>query len=195
MGLVRGDGKGGMILTGTDTLLKMFPVPDNSKLKFTYLENNEHLKDGIERVTLQRCVIGQDHKKKEISSHNIYANVLTKVGETLHCSYENLRDTTSVSCITLAKMIGYRSAMTGLRRERKWIKDRFLKTQKRLVKVCSKHIDGANAMLRSHPLNFILGENICRPIANAIEIQQPKFGRKKVDVKPMKWIDFYLENF
>lgn len=169
-------GRKGMVLAGQATILKLYP---HFKPKYIYLGNDKDLRDSIEKVALSSTIERQHHKMKEPTVHNAYSTVLTKVGKSWIDSYENLRYTTSVSCKVLANKLGFKSAMTGWRREKRWKDDGFIKTARRLILVGYTYQENCMQVLRSHPLNFRIGDKILRPVANEIQIQNPKFGIKK----------------
>lgn len=192
--LVKSDGKSGMILTGQNKIVELYPVPNNSKLKYVHLPNDKNLRDSIERVVVKRNLECQTHKMREPHHYKLFGKILSTVNGVVSESYENLRETTSLSCKKLAYLIGLSSAMTGVRREKRWRESGFINTQKRLYVVCDRLREDAKELLLQHPRNFRYGERIVRRIANGIEVRDTGFGKRREE-KQMSSLDFFLLHF
>jgi len=146
---VKSNGKGGMFLIGQKQILELYP---HINPKYIYLENNKDLRSNFEYIALCKNIENQQFKQKLFSKANVLCKtekVIKKAnGEYKTCNVP-LELETSISCRKQAEIIGYRSPMTGLRRRRKLVADKFIETTRRCINLGNITRDTAEEYRRS----------------------------------------------
>jgi len=181
MGLIKGDGKRrskGLILAGQNTILKLYPLPTKQKLKYVYLSNDKDLKDSIEKVVFSSNIQAQEAMIR-FNRHNVHSVTEKMIVKTVrrkevYCvtvpEYE-----TSITNKNLAKLVGYKSSMTGYRRNIKWVKSGFIEKNNRKEKL---------SYMADRPLVYVTRNNVIfKILANEYFINDKKFGRKIIEDK------------
>lgn len=182
--LIKNDGKGGFHLIGQDALLRIYPTTQN--LHYIYLENNKELRGRLEEVATEYNLISQRGLIHKAISNNVEAQnhkiIKTVCGKQNTC-VTPLEYEISLSCKKQARLLGYKSAMTGLRRRRKYEDSNFIKTIKRKIYLGKLSRELLEEYQR---LKWVLFKNKFgnwyRVIANEIIILRGNIGKKVVEI-------------
>jgi hypothetical protein len=188
-GLIYGKrGEKQMWLAGQKRILNEQLFPCNGKLRFVYLENNKNLRDSIERVALEANISAQSYEIEQDIRHNAlqpklqYEEIIKTVDGVKKLYYTLSSRETSLSCKSIAGLMGYKSSATGYKRQRKWKQQGFIESYRR-TKVLGRISEETERNMRG------LGKVLVRAqtgwfyqiLANQIVVREQRFGMKKYE--------------
>ncbi len=174
-----------MWCAGQDRILheKLFPCTE--KLKYVYLDNDKNLRDSIEKVAMganisaQLDEIQRDSRHKALQPKLQYEEVIKTVDGVKKLYYTLTQQETSLSCKSIAALMGYRSSATGYRKRRKMEQQGFIDSFKR-TKVLGRITEETECQMRKLGMVLVRAKTgwFYQILANQIVVRQTRYGMK-----------------
>lgn len=168
-----------LVLVGMQKMIAM--VETTNKIKFSYIPNDKDIRNNLEKIVIQTKIKSQNiairsnHRKRNKERTTL---IKTVRGDSKECNIV-LSDETSLTCLSVAKSLGFKSKATGYKREVQFAKEKFIDKNHREINLgkLSKEIITAR---RSNG-EILIGSSFVgyrRILSNEITL------RSKVGLKP-----------
>lgn len=182
----------GLRLAGDKTIKRLYPIDSKRKYITIKLINNENLLDQIERIVIDRNLVKQERKIKTRHHTPLMRNITKTMGGVSTTYFSDPTWETNMTCENVAINLGYKSPMTGYRREKKWNDAGYLCKYRRSIRI--GHISDTLTRTKMKENGyFYMTKNgfVWQRLSNFIGFNDSYFAKPKHQNKEFNFFDYW----